>query len=138
MIGLDTNVLARYYVIDATDVEATRQRPLAQRLIDSDEQLFISKTVILELEWLMRGYYHHERAQFIAVLQHLLSRPNVRIEDSPTIIQALNNHRSGIAFADALHHATYRTCDSMASFDDRKFARKVTILGLHPPVMILR
>ncbi|RZT08882.1 hypothetical protein SAMN05216319_2700 [Duganella sp. CF402] len=56
MIGLDTNVLARYYVVDHTDAEAVRQRPLAQGLIDSDKQLFISKTVILELEWLMRGY----------------------------------------------------------------------------------
>jgi hypothetical protein len=27
MIGLDTNVLARYYIDDNTDVEAKRQRP---------------------------------------------------------------------------------------------------------------
>lgn len=34
MIGLDTNVLARYYVVDQSDVEAVRQRPLAQNLIE--------------------------------------------------------------------------------------------------------
>lgn len=138
MVGIDTNVLARYYVIDVTDIEATRQRPLAQSLIDSEAQLYISKTVLLELEWLMRGYYHHDQVQFIAVLRHLLSRPNIRIEDAPTVIQALKNYQSGIAFADAMHHASYRTCDTMVTFDDRKFARRIAALGLHPPVIVLR
>jgi len=34
MIGLDTNVLARYYIADRTDTEALRQRIAAQRLIE--------------------------------------------------------------------------------------------------------
>jgi predicted nucleic-acid-binding protein len=44
MIGLDTNVLARYYIDDSTDPEAKRQRPLAQRLIDSGQPLSVCKT----------------------------------------------------------------------------------------------
>jgi predicted nucleic-acid-binding protein len=138
MIGVDTNVLARYYVVDGADAEAVRQRPLAQKLIESSEQLLISKTVILELEWVMRGYYYNERVQFIAALQHLLSRPNIMVEDGQAVICALQNHKAGIAFADALHHASYRTCDSMASFDDRKFARRIAALDVHPKVLILR
>lgn len=35
MVGLDTNVVARYYIVDDTDIEAVRQRPLAQSLIES-------------------------------------------------------------------------------------------------------
>ena len=35
MIGLDTNVLARYYVEDKADVQAQRQRIAARRLIES-------------------------------------------------------------------------------------------------------
>ena len=35
MIGLDTNVLARYYVEDKADVEAQKQRIAARRLIES-------------------------------------------------------------------------------------------------------
>lgn len=138
MIGLDTNVLARYYVVDQSDIEAVRQRPLAQNLIESSEQLAVSKTVILELEWLMRGYYRHDRMQVIAVFHHLLSRPNIQIEDSNTVARALAAYEGGIAFGDALHHANYHHCDSMATFDDRKFARRVAALGLPPPVVVLR
>ena len=138
MIGLDTNVLARYYVIDQSDAEAMRQRPLAQRLIESDKKLAVSKTVILELEWLLRGYYQHDRAQVLTVLHHLLSRTNVLIEDTQTVTRALASYKSGVAFGDALHHASYSNCDSMASFDDRKFARRVAALGLLPPVTVLR
>ena len=55
MIGLDTNVLARYHIEDATDDEAEPQREAARRLIESGQPLMVSKTVLLELEWLMRG-----------------------------------------------------------------------------------
>ena len=34
--------------------------------------------------------------------------------------QALSNCEAGIDFADALHHASYKTCESVATFDDRK------------------
>jgi hypothetical protein len=47
------------------------------------------------------------------------------------------NIEAGIAFADALHHASYKSCDSVATFDDRKFARRARKLGLAPAVMVL-
>ncbi|WP_332853162.1 type II toxin-antitoxin system VapC family toxin [Duganella sp. S19_KUP01_CR8] len=136
MIGLDTNVLARYYIDDSADLEAKRQRPLAQRLIDSDQPLSVCKTVIVELEWIMRASYSLKRPAIIIVFRHMLSLPHMTVEDRPSFTQALANYERGIAFADALHHASYQSCDSMASFDDRKFARRVAALGLHPPVTI--
>ncbi|MCX7167912.1 MAG: hypothetical protein NTV11_16785 [Rhodocyclales bacterium] len=45
MIGLDTNVLARYYVEDRKDAEADRQRMAARRLIESRQPLMVCKTV---------------------------------------------------------------------------------------------
>ncbi|MYM30464.1 PIN domain-containing protein [Duganella sp. CY15W] len=138
MIGLDTNVLARYYIDDSTDIEAQRQRPAAQRLIDSGQSLAVCKTVIVELEWLMRGRYNMSPAMIIAVYQHMLSLTHLAIEDRLALTQALANYQLGIAFTDALHHASYRTYDSMVTFDDRKFARRIAALGLHPPVIVLR
>ena len=35
-----------------------------------------------------------------------------------------------------MHHASYRACASMASFDDQKFARRAKKLGLAPMVVI--
>jgi len=51
--------------------------------------------------------------------------------------QALANCAAGIDFADALHHASHATCDSMATFDDRRFARRARKLGMAPVVTVL-
>ena len=137
MIGLDTNVLARYYIDDAADVEARRQRAAARRLIESGQPLMVSKSVVLELEWVMRGYYGFSQPEVAAVLGHLLGMPHITIEDRDCVLQALSNCAAGIDFADGLHHASYRTCQSVATFDDRKFARRAKKLGMTPSVTIL-
>ena len=43
---------------------------------------------------------------------------------------------AGFDLADALHHASYQGCESMVSFDDRRFARCAHRLGLSPTVTI--
>ena len=139
MIGLDTNVLARYYLggHDA-DAATARQQQLARRLFEGDLPLLVCKTVLLELEWVMRGAYASTREQFVGVLEHLLSSPQVTLEDRLSVEAALAGHRNGLDFADALHHACYRSCDAMASFDDRKFARRANKLGAVPAVIVSR
>jgi len=136
MIGLDTNVLARYFIQDEADAEALNQREAAKRLIDSGASLKVSKSVLLELEWVMRGYYGFPIAEILVVMQHLLSLPQVEIEDRNTVTQALSHAAGGLDFADALHLASYRDCQSMASFDDRKFARRAKRMNLSPKVII--
>ena len=137
MIGLDTNVLARYYVDDEADAEAQRQRLAARRLIESGQPLMVSKSVVLELEWVMRGYYSFDHAEVASVMRHLLEQPHITVENRDAVEQALCNVEAGIDFADALHHASYKSCDSVATFDDRKFARRAKKLGLAPTVMVL-
>jgi predicted nucleic-acid-binding protein len=137
MIGLDTNVLARYYVDDAGDAEAQRQRVASRRLVESGQPLMVSRTVVLELEWVMRGYYGFSQPEVATVLRHLLGLHHVTIEDREVVEQALSNCDGGIDFADALHHASYKTCESVATFDDRRFARRAKKLGMTPTVMIL-
>ena len=102
MIGLDANVLARYYVEDRSDAEAERQRMAARRLMESGQPLLVCKTVILELEWIMRVYYGFARAEAVSVLRHLLGLPQVTIEDRSTVEQALSHCDAGIEFADAM------------------------------------
>ena len=139
MIGLDTNVLARYYLGGhEADAATARQQQAARRLLESSQPLFVAKTVLLELEWVMRGAYGSTREQFAGVLEHLLASPHVTVEDRLSVEAALLGHRNGLDFADALHHASYRTCDAMASFDDRKFARRANKLGSVPAVVVPR
>lgn len=136
MIGLDTNILARYYIQDEADTEAEKEHQLAKKLMESGKPLMVSKTVFLEFEWVMRGYYQFSSADIGAVFQHLLSLMHVTIEDKDVIQQAIANLELGFDFADALHHASYKECIKIASFDDKKFARRAKRLGLMPSVIV--
>ena len=136
MIGLDTNVLARYYIDDAADTESGKQRLFARELIESGQALMVCKTVLLEFEWIMRGYYGFKPGDVLAVLQHLLSLDHVEIEDRTMVNNAISGLVEGLEFADALHHASYRACESVASFDDKKFARRLNKLGIMPRVFV--
>lgn len=136
MIGLDTNILARYYVQDEGDDEAARQHQAARRLVDSGVPLMVCKTVVLELEWVLRGYYGFSPVEVASVLRHLLGLPQVAVENRDAVERALSCAEAGLDFADALHHASYKGCERMASFDDRKFARRAKRMGLMPGVIV--
>jgi predicted nucleic-acid-binding protein len=76
MIGLDNNVLARYFVEEAdADAKIQRQRDAARNLLESGQDLFLPKTVALELEWVLRGYYGFPIKQVLQVLDQLLITP---------------------------------------------------------------
>ncbi|MFO7630733.1 MAG: type II toxin-antitoxin system VapC family toxin [Prochlorococcaceae cyanobacterium] len=137
MIGLDTNVLARYFVReDAADVATEAQRQAARRLLESGQALFLPKTVALELEWILRGYYGFGVDQVLQVMEQLLNHPCLTAEDRPSLEQAMAGLSSGLDFADALHHASCRDCEAIASFDDRGFARRIRHLNLPPRVVV--
>ena len=139
MIGLDTNILARYYVDDKDDEddkEALRQHQIAKNIIESGKDIMVCKTVLLEFEWVMRGYYGFKADEILGVFQHLLSLEQLTIEDRHLVERALNSFAEGLDFADALHHASYHQCTSMVSFDDKKFARRIKKLSLMPTVVV--
>lgn len=138
MIGLDTNILARYYIDDEDDKdkEALKQHQIARNLIESGKDIMVCKTVLLEFEWVMRGYYGFKVDEILGVFQHLLSLEQLSIEDRHLVERALNSFAEGLDFADALHHASYHQCTSMVSFDDKKFARRIKKLSLMPTVAI--
>jgi predicted nucleic-acid-binding protein len=136
VIALDTNVIARFYVDDPSDPAALKQRPAARRIFESGTPLYIPLTVVLELEWVLRAFYGFGPPQFARVLQHLAGLPHATIESEARVLAALQHHGAGLDFADALHLGASLDCQSMMSFDDRRFARKAARLQLHPPVRV--
>lgn len=136
MIGIDTNILARFYVDDPADPEAARQRPIARRILAESQGVFVPLTVILELEWVLRAFYGFSSADFILVVQHLMGLPNVTLKDWPMVADALDLHAQGLDFADALHLSTATECKAFLTFDDRRFARRAMSLGAVPPVSV--
>jgi predicted nucleic-acid-binding protein len=140
MVGLDTNVLVRYYVAanqGLDDAATFAQCEAARALIDSGKRLMLAKTVLLELEWVLRGRYELTRQQIGQVLAHVLSLTQVEIEDRVAVQTAALALAQGFDFADALHHASYRRCASVATFDDKGFARMAKKLGYKPSVELL-
>ncbi|MCS5700959.1 type II toxin-antitoxin system VapC family toxin [Cyanobium sp. FGCU-52] len=137
MIGLDTNVLARHFVEEANaDAATQRQQEAARDLLESGHNLFLPKTVALELEWVLRSYYGFPVEQVLQVFDQLLNHACLQLEDRPALEQAVSGLRSGLVFADALHHASCRDCETIASFDDRGFARRIRQLNLPPRVVV--
>ena len=72
---------------------------------------------------------------------HLLIRYFVEEEGADAATQdqrqaARGLIESGLDFDDALHHASCRACEAIASFDDRGFARRIRQLNLSPRVVI--
>lgn len=136
MIAVDTNILARFYVDDPNDPEAVKQRPAARRVMLASASLFVPLTVVLEFEWVLRGFYKREPGDFAQAIEHLLGMPHVTVERWEAVRDALAQHRRGLEFADALHCACSAGCQRLLSFDDRRFVRRAKRLGLAPEVTL--
>ena len=135
MIAVDTNVLARFYCDDPEDPEARRQRPAARRVVLESAALFVPLTVILELEWVMRGFYEIAPLEVCGALEHLLGMAHVTVERWEAVKDAIELHRAGLDFADALHCTTSSGCEVFVSFD-RQLARAAGRAGSPLPVTL--
>ena len=135
MQSVDTNVLARFYCDDLHDPEAKRQRPIARRIVIESSSLYVPLSGVLELEWVMRGFYEIDVEGVCSVMDHLLGMPHVTVERWEAVKDAVEVHRAGLDFADALHWANSKGCDSLVSFD-RKFAKAIQRARAKPPVLM--
>jgi len=136
MIAVDTNILARFYCDDPDDPEAARQRPHARQVMIESPAVFVPLTTVLELEWVLRGFYELPPAAFCDAAEHLIGMPHVTVERWEAVKDAIDLHREGFDFADALHWACSRNCDRLATFDERGFARRARKLSLEPEVFV--
>lgn len=134
MRALDTNVLARFFVDDADDAQAAKQRPAAIAALA--ERSFVSVTVLLELEWVMRGFYELPTKDISRVLLALASIGHVTLEDRDAVLVAVDGLGKGLDFADALHLARSSRASGFVTFD-RRLARRAKGLALAPPVELL-
>ena len=134
MRALDTNVLARFFVDDDVDKQATKQRPAAVAALS--ERSFVSVTVLLELEWVMRGFYALPTRDISRVLRALAGIQHVTLEDRDAVLQAIDAFDKGLDFADALHVARSTRASRFATFDQR-LAKRAQRLVLTPPVELL-
>ncbi len=113
MIAVDTNILARLIVNDDPE-QGKRAAALFRR-----EDILIAKTVLLELEWVLRGAYKIDRPTILKALLGVLGLPNVTTEDGARVAAALRDYEAGLDFADALHLVSSLEADRFVTFDEK-------------------
>lgn len=124
MIAVDTNVLVRYVTHDDPV-----QGPQAMRVLDDPQGVFVSKTVMLELEWVLRAAFRLSRETIETALLTVAGLPRVSLENPEQVARALDGYRQGLDFADALHYASGHSATGFHTFDVR-FAKRGRSLGL--------
>ena len=135
MKSLDTNVLARFFVDDADDPQAAKQRPAAVAALSS--RAFVTVTVLLELEWVMRGFYALPRQDIARALRALAGIEHVTIEDRDAVLVALEAFEGGLDFADAVHLARSSRASGFVTFDQRLARRAAGLMMRSPAVELL-
>lgn len=134
MKSLDTNILARFFIDDPEDSQAIKQRPAA--IIAMSERSFVSITVVLEFEWVMRGFYKMTRAEIASVFNALVGIAHITLEDRAAVLAAIDAFQQGLDFSDALHHAKSARCSALLSFD-KTFVKRAKALALVPAVELI-
>jgi predicted nucleic-acid-binding protein len=83
------------------------------------ERIFISKTVLLETEWVLRLSYRLPHGVIASTLRKVAGLANVTVEKPDEISMALDWHEQGLDFADALHLASSGQARRFATFDQK-------------------
>ncbi|AFZ34641.1 PilT protein domain protein [Stanieria cyanosphaera PCC 7437] len=121
MITVDTNIIVRLLT---QDDQLQYQQSLK---IFQSQNIFISNTVILETEWVLRFAYKFNPKEICQALQQLFGLPNVHLANANLIAQVLQWHENGLDFADAFHLAQSQHCLELYTFDE-KFIKKASEL----------
>jgi predicted nucleic-acid-binding protein len=101
MIGIDTNILVRYFTFDHPS-----QTARAIEIMDSltaEEPGFVSLVVVAELVWVLDSAYKLTKSEIITSLELLLRGKEVIVQEADVAWQALTTYKkSGSSYSDCL------------------------------------
>jgi predicted nucleic-acid-binding protein len=92
--------------------------------------------VLLEFEWVLRGFYGLPARDVSRVFRALASIEHITLEDRHAVLGAVDAFDKGLDFADALHLSRSSRAAAFATFDQR-LAQRARRLALTPPVELL-
>ncbi len=119
VLAVDTNVLVRFVVNDDP-----RQARAARTLLET-ESAYLSSTVLLEVEWVLRSSYGYPKPAVLDALRAICALPGVVLDEPGRVSAAIGWADAGMEFADALHLAAAESCEAFVTFD-RKLAKSNT------------
>jgi predicted nucleic acid-binding protein len=123
MLAVDTSMIVRYLTGDHP-----RQSAKARAVIDHDD-VFVSTTVLLETEWVLRSVYDFSSTEVCTALRAFAGLPRVSLEDPALVAVALDRTARGLDFADALHLGRAEDRGDFVTFD-QQFIRAARAAGL--------
>lgn len=124
MIGIDTNVIVRFLTLDPPE-QAQRAREII-----AGADVFVSVTVILETEWVLRDAYGLPRADVARELGRFCALERVTVGEAGAVRRALTWMEAGLDFADALHLALNDPSEAFVTFDKRLAKRAAQVAGV--------
>jgi predicted nucleic-acid-binding protein len=117
VIAIDTNIIVRFLTKDDA-----KQYSASRKLFETEE-IYISDTVIMETEGVLRFAYEFESIEICNAFRKLFGLPNIKLSNEFIIAQVINWHEQGLDFADAFHLALSQNIPALKTFDD-KFIKK--------------
>ena len=129
MIGLDTNIRARYLLNDPPE-----QADIAETLLHGSEICTAPVTVFLELVWVLESY-DCDRNEIVGAIRLLCGLENLKPQNFDALAYALLRYEGGMDFADALHLAMSAKETELKTFD-RLFIKKAHELMAYPAVTL--
>jgi len=124
MIGLDTNVLVRYFAQD-DPIQSPKVAEIFERRLTEDEPGFVSVVTMVETAWVLSRIYKLSDREIAGALEHMLQADTLVIQNEQEVFTAVVALRTGRgSFADALIGAlgAWAGCPSTLTFD-KKAAR---------------
>ena len=117
MIAIDTNIIIRLLTKDDK-----QQYDQSYKLL-RNEEVFITDTVILETEWVLRFAYEYPPLEVCNAFRRLFGLKNVRLTNAQLISQVIDWHENGLDFADAFHLANTQKMEALKTFDEKFIKR---------------
>jgi predicted nucleic-acid-binding protein len=125
MIGLDTNVLIRYFVQD-DEAQSALATKIIEETLSADNRGFISMITVVEISWVLLARYKIPKEELCDLLRMILETKQFAVENPDACYRALKTYQNGNGdFSDALIFCLSRDagCLKMLTFD--KKARSV-------------
>jgi predicted nucleic-acid-binding protein len=123
VLAVDTNIVIRYLVRDDD-----RQSARAREIIHGSP-VFVSLTVLLESEWVLRSLYGFGQSEVLTALEAFCGTHEVSVAEPAVVKQAFVLSKLGLELADALHVAQSDGCEAFVTFDKRLVKRMARATG---------
>jgi predicted nucleic-acid-binding protein len=121
VIGLDTNVLLRYFTADDAAQSQAAAR-LIEKSLHAEHPGHVCLVALAELVWVLRTHFDADRREIVRVVTQLLVGEQFSVQDAAAVWMAVHTFdQLNIDFADALIAALnhQQGCSHTVTFDQR-------------------